>query len=80
LTDPPGANAYPVTGATWALVYERQKDERKAKTLVNFLVFVIDEGQAKARSHKYAPLSPGVRSLAIAQIKKIKVNGIPVAQ
>jgi phosphate transport system substrate-binding protein len=80
LTDPPGANAFPITGATWALVYENQADERKAKTLVNFLVFVIDEGQTKARLHNYAPLSLSVRSLAIDQIKKIKVNGVPLAR
>jgi phosphate transport system substrate-binding protein len=80
LTETPGKDAYPISGATWALVYEHQKDETKAKTLVNFLVWALDEGQTKARSHNYAPLSPEVRALAIGQVKKITVNGKPIAQ
>ena len=80
LTDTPGNDAYPITGTTWALVHERQSDATRAKTLVNFLVWVLDVGQTKARGHNYAPLSPEVRSLAIEQIKKITVDGKPVAQ
>jgi len=41
---------------------------------------VLDVGQTKARGHNYAPLSPEVRSLAIEQVKKITVDGKPVAQ
>jgi phosphate transport system substrate-binding protein len=80
LTDTPGKDAYPITGTVWALVYEQQKDETKAKTLVNFLVWALDEGQTKARSHNYAPLSPELRSLAIDQVKKIAVDGTAVAR
>jgi phosphate transport system substrate-binding protein len=80
LTDTPGDDAYPISGTTWALVYQRQTDETRAKTLVNFLAWVLDEGQTKARGHNYAPLSPEVRSLAIQRIKKITVDGKPVAQ
>ena len=80
LTDTPGNDAYPITGTTWALVHERQSDATRAKTLVNFLVWVLDVGQTKARGHNYAPLSPEVRSLAIEQVKKITVDGKPVAQ
>ena len=80
LTDTPGIDAYPITGTTWALVYEQQKDPTKAKTLVNFLAWTLDEGQTKARAHNYAPLSPEVRALAIDQIKKITVSGTPVAR
>jgi len=80
LTDTPGIDAYPITGTTWALVYEQQKDPTKAKTVVNFLAWTLDEGQTKARAHNYAPLSPEVRALAIDQIKKITVSGTPVAR
>jgi phosphate transport system substrate-binding protein len=80
LTDTPGMDAYPVTGTTWALVYEQQKDLTKAKTLVNFLVMALDAGQTKARSHNYAPLSPELRTLALTQVKKIEANGSPIAR
>jgi phosphate transport system substrate-binding protein len=80
LTDTPGIQAYPITGTTWALVYEAQKDAARATTLVNFLVWALDEGQTKARTHNYAPLSPEVRNLAIDQVKKITLDGKPVAE
>lgn len=80
LNDTPGKDAYPISGATWALVYEHQQDETRAKTLVNFLVWALDEGQTKARSHNYAPLSPEVRDLAVGQLKKITVNGKAIAR
>lgn len=80
LTDTPGNDAYPISGTTWALVYEHQSDAARAKTLVNFLVYLLDEGQTKARGHNYAPLSPELRSLAIEQVKKITVDGQPVAR
>ncbi|HEY4410457.1 MAG TPA: substrate-binding domain-containing protein, partial [Acidimicrobiia bacterium] len=80
LTDTPGNDAYPITGTTWALVYEHQSDATRAKTLVNFLVWVLDVGQSKARGHNYAPLSPEVRSLAIDQVKKVSLDGQPVAR
>jgi phosphate transport system substrate-binding protein len=80
LTDTPGNDAYPIAGTTWALVYEHQSDATRATTLVNFLVWMLDVGQSKARGHNYAPLSPEVRSLAIDAVKKITVDGTPVAR
>jgi phosphate transport system substrate-binding protein len=80
LTDTPGKDAYPISGTTWALVYQQQQDLTRAKTLVNFLVWALDEGQTRARSHNYAPLSPELRTLAINQVKKIAVNGNPIAR
>lgn len=80
LTDTPGIQAYPISGAVWALVYEDQKEATRGKTLVNFLVWALDEGQTKAKAHNYAPLSPEVRALALDQVKKITVDGKPVAR
>ncbi|MGH9188959.1 MAG: phosphate ABC transporter substrate-binding protein PstS [Acidimicrobiales bacterium] len=79
LTDAAGETAYPVSGATWLLVYENQTDEAKAKALVNYLAWIMDEGQKSAPTLNYAPLSAELRTLAIAQIKKVKVNGKPLA-
>jgi phosphate transport system substrate-binding protein len=79
LTNSPGPDAYPITGTTWMLVYANQKDAGKAKALVNFLVWIMDDGQSMAPRLNYAPLSDELRTLAIGQIKKITLNGIPVA-
>jgi phosphate transport system substrate-binding protein len=80
LTDQPGTNAYPITGTTWALVYQNQSDAAKAKALVNFFAWVMDNGQKLAPSLNYSPLSADLQKLAVGQIKKIQLNGTPVAQ
>ncbi|MGH9149881.1 MAG: phosphate ABC transporter substrate-binding protein PstS [Acidimicrobiales bacterium] len=80
LTNASGPDAYPVTGATWLLVYENQADEAKAKAMVNYLAWTMEQGQVLAPTLKYSPLSPELRTLAISQIRKIKLNGAPLAQ
>ncbi|WP_163568743.1 substrate-binding domain-containing protein [Fodinicola feengrottensis] len=40
LTDGSDANAYPITGTTYALVYQRQTDKAKAAALANFFSWV----------------------------------------
>ena len=37
MVNPPGDKAYPISGATWLLVYEQQKDADKGRKLVEFL-------------------------------------------
>ncbi len=80
MVDQPGPNAYPVSGATWLLVYQNQTDAAKAKALVNWLAWIMDNGEKSATSLNYSPLSPSLRDQAIANIKKIQLNGAPVVQ
>jgi phosphate transport system substrate-binding protein len=79
LTDGPDPNAYPVTGTTYALVYQKQTDAAKAKALVNFFSWILSNGQDDAASVNYAPLSKELQGLAIGLIQKITLNGGPVA-
>jgi phosphate transport system substrate-binding protein len=80
LTDATGADAFPISGATWLLVYANQKDAAKAKALVNFLVWVMDSGEKLAPRLNYAPLSSELRDLAVGQIRKIIVAGQPLVK
>jgi phosphate transport system substrate-binding protein len=80
LTDGPGTNAYPITGTTWALVHQNQTDAGKAKALVNFFTWIMDQGQKEAPALNYAPLSADLQIKAVAQIRKIQLNGQPVAR
>ena len=79
LTDGSDPNAYPVTGTTYALVYQNQTDPAKAKALVNFFSWVLSTGQDDVGSLNYAPLSKDLQGLCIGQVKKITLNGAPVA-
>ena len=49
------ALAYPITGTTFALVYQNQTDAGKAKALVNFLSWALTTGQNFPATVNYAP-------------------------
>jgi phosphate ABC transporter phosphate-binding protein len=55
LTDPPGKAAYPICGATWAVLFVQQPSGRGAK-VVDFLRWTLHDGQGFAREQLYAPL------------------------
>ncbi len=78
LTDGPDPNAYPISGTTYGLVYQKQTDAAKAKALVNFFSWTLSNGQDEAASVNYAPLGKELQGLAMGLIQKITVNGGPV--
>ena len=49
LTDGSNANVYPVTGTTYALVYEHQTSKPIAAGLVNFFAWVLTAGPGRER-------------------------------
>jgi phosphate transport system substrate-binding protein len=55
LTDSDNENAYPITGCTWAVLFLKQKPE-KGKAVVDFLRWVIHEGQEHVAKPDYAPM------------------------
>ena len=73
------AEAYPITGLTWALVYQNQTKASTAAALVNFFSWILTSGQDMTGSVNYTPLGPTLQALCIAQLKKITVNGTPVS-
>jgi phosphate transport system substrate-binding protein len=79
LTNGSNANVYPIVGTTYALVYEHQTSKAIAAALVNFFAWVLSTGQNSNASLYYAPLGSALQALAVAQLKKITVNGQPVA-
>jgi phosphate transport system substrate-binding protein len=72
MVNPPGAKAYPISGATWLLVYEKQKDTAKGKKLVEFLNWALAKGEKMAASLDYAPLPESVQQRVMERIKTIK--------
>ena len=72
MVNAPGADAYPIAGATWLLVYETQKDPAKGKKIVEFLNWALTDGEQMAASLNYAPLPKGLRERALARVKEIK--------
>jgi phosphate transport system substrate-binding protein len=56
ITNANGANAYPISGMVYALVYKDQKDAAKGKALVDFLWWVTHDGEKFVRDLHYAPI------------------------
>jgi phosphate transport system substrate-binding protein len=72
MVNPPGAEAYPIAGATWLLIYEQQRDAAKGKKMVEFLHWAMKEGEQMAPALNYAPLPQGLVSRVTQEIDKIK--------
>jgi phosphate transport system substrate-binding protein len=72
MVNAPGPGVYPISGATWLLVYQEQKDPAKGKKLVEFLDWIITHGEGMAASLDYAPLPDNVQQRVLERIKTIK--------
>ena len=77
ITDPAGAEAYPISSYTYVLVYKDQKDATKGKALVDFLWWGIHEGQqvTKDPQYPYAALPPQIVERASAMLNSITSGG-----
>ena len=73
MTNAPGKGAYPIAGATWLLVYERQKDATKGKKLVEFLKWAAKNGEKMAKDLQYAPLPESLQQRVLKRIDDIKM-------
>jgi phosphate transport system substrate-binding protein len=72
MTNAPGADSYPIAGATWLLVYQQQKDATKGKKLVEFLKWALSKGEDMAKQLDYAPLPAEVRERVLKRVEEIK--------
>jgi len=80
ITNPPGADAYPIASFTWLLVHKDGKDPAKAKLIKDFLTWMIGpEAQKMAADLKYAPLPAEVVQLIQARLPTLKAAGKSLA-
>jgi len=77
LVNSPGADAYPIVGLTWILVYRDQTDLAKARAIVDFLRWAVVERNLEpfAADLYYAPLPEGVITRVREQLRTINHNG-----
>jgi len=59
-----GAGSYPISGYSWALIYQLQKSTSVGTTLVKVLDWLTHAGQSQAASLKYVPLPTNIQQLA----------------
>ncbi|MFJ5879804.1 phosphate ABC transporter substrate-binding protein PstS [Kitasatospora cineracea] len=78
LTNGPDQDAYPVTGTTYALLPQNQKDPATAAALVDFIAWVLSTGQDDAADLHYAPLGRSLQAQSAAKLKTLTVAGTPL--
>jgi phosphate transport system substrate-binding protein len=64
IVNEPGATSYPISGYSWALIYQLQKNATTGKTLVDILDWLTHAGQAQAATLDYVPLPANIQQLA----------------
>ena len=76
------ADGYPITTATWILMYQQQDkvnpDEKQADAVVHFLIWALDKGGTDANTLGYASLPDALKTAALKQIATITYNGVPI--
>jgi phosphate transport system substrate-binding protein len=72
ITNPAGAQAYPISTYTWLLIPQKMTDKTKATALKNFLQWGLTDGQKYTAPLAYAPLPKVVVAKELMQMKKLQ--------
>jgi phosphate transport system substrate-binding protein len=72
ITNAPGAEAYPVSSFTWLLIPSKFDDPEKRAVVVNFLKWMLADGQGMTEALTFAKLPPEVVTRAQAAIANIQ--------
>jgi phosphate transport system substrate-binding protein len=79
LIDEPGAQTWPITGATFILMHKQQDDAARGKAVLSFFDWAYKNGDAAASELNYVPLPQAVKDLVRKQWGDIKdKNGQPI--
>jgi phosphate transport system substrate-binding protein len=73
LSNAPGKDAYPISGATWAIVYVKQSKDR-GQRLVDFLSWVTTDGQESVTDLYYARLPKGLAEKTTEKLKQVQIG------
>jgi phosphate transport system substrate-binding protein len=77
IVNAPGDASYPISGFSWAIVYQNQTNVDRGKAVADMLWYVIHDGQQYATQLNYAPLADTIVSKAEAKIKAMMCGGSP---
>ncbi len=75
IVNEPGADSYPISGYSWALIYTHQASQATGQALVNLLDWLTHGGQAYAAATGYVPLPPLIQQLARGILQQVTGPG-----
>ncbi len=71
ITNAKGKDSYPISSYTYLLIYQKQKDSGKGKTLKEFLKWALSDGEKFAKDLGYAPLPQALISKTMDKVNSI---------
>jgi phosphate transport system substrate-binding protein len=71
IVNQPGADSYPISGYSWALVYTHQASQAVGQALVTMLNWLTHAGQASAAAAGYVPLPSQIQQLALTTLQQV---------
>jgi phosphate transport system substrate-binding protein len=80
ITDSPNADAYPITGFTWLLLYVEQEDRAKSISLAALVKWMLTDAQQFCEGLDYVPLSDEVVQKGLAELENTTFQGTPITQ
>jgi phosphate transport system substrate-binding protein len=75
ITDQAGAQAYPIAGSTWVLLYKTQSDVEQGKLVAAFVRWAITDGQKYATELDYAVLARNLAQTSEAALRTVTCGG-----
>ncbi|HEY9776408.1 MAG TPA: phosphate ABC transporter substrate-binding protein PstS [Planktothrix sp.] len=73
-----GKESYPITTATYIIVYKNQSDKNKGTALAGMLWWMTHDGQSVSKSLLYAPVPPALTAKSEQLIREINFKGQPL--
>lgn len=76
LVDQPGENAWPITGATWVIMYKKPASAADSTKALNFFKWAYSNGDKSAEALQYVPLPDNAVKAIEASWKEIQGSGM----
>ena len=74
ITNAPGDDVYPISSFTWLLLYQNPSDKAQARTMNEFVNWMLTEGQKYCKDLGYAPLPKNVVDMELKALATIKTS------
>jgi phosphate transport system substrate-binding protein len=71
LTNQPGKDTWPITGATFILMHKQQTNPERAKQVLDFFAWAYKDGADMAKSLQYVPMPPNTVAIFMDSWKRI---------
>jgi phosphate transport system substrate-binding protein len=71
LTNQPGENTWPITGATFILMHKKQDNPERARMVLDFFAWAYRNGADMAKALQYVPMPPNAVAIFEASWKNI---------